>query len=83
LTTEGNMPYNAGKSGVRAMQNQDLIELEEVAEILHVTVDTVRSYVREKQLPAYKVGRSYLVDRADVYKFLRDRRTDRRDDDTD
>ena len=65
------------------MQNQDLIELEEVAEILHVTVDTVRSYIREKQLPAYKVGRSYLVDRADVYKFLRDRRTDRRDDDTD
>jgi len=65
------------------MQNQDLIELEKVAEILHVTVDTVRSYIREKQLPAYKVGRSYLVDRADVYKFLRDRRTDRRDDDTD
>jgi excisionase family DNA binding protein len=68
---------------VRAMQSQDLIELDEVAEILHVTVDTVRSYIREKQLPAYKVGRSYLVDRADVYKFLRDRRTDRRDDDKD
>jgi excisionase family DNA binding protein len=65
------------------MQSQDLIELDEVAEILHVTVDTVRSYIREKQLPAYKVGRSYLVDRADVYKFLRDRRTDRRDDDKD
>ena len=59
------------------MQNQDLIELEEVAEILHVTVDTVRAYVRDKQLPAYKVGRSYLVDRAEVYKFLRDRRTNR------
>ena len=62
------------------MQNQDLIELEEVAEILHVTVDTVRAYIRDKQLPAYKVGRSYLVDRADVYKFLRDRRTDRQND---
>lgn len=74
------MPYNAGKSGVRAVQNQDLIELEEVAQILHVTVDTVRAYIRDKQLPAYKVGRAYLVDRADVYKFLRDRRTDRQDD---
>jgi excisionase family DNA binding protein len=62
------------------MQNQDLIELEEVAEILHVTVDTVRAYIRDNKLPAYKVGRSYLVDRADVYKFLRDRRTDRKDD---
>jgi excisionase family DNA binding protein len=57
------------------MQGQDLIPLEEVAEILHVSVDTVRAYVREKSLPAYKVGRSYLVDRADVYKFLRERRT--------
>jgi excisionase family DNA binding protein len=65
---------------VRAMQNQDLIELDEVAEILHVTVGTVREYIKDKQLPAYKVGRSYLVDRADVYKFLRDRRTDRQDD---
>ena len=62
------------------MQNQDLIELEEVAEILHVTVDTVRAYIRDNKLPACKVGRSYLVDRADVYKFLRDRRTDRKDD---
>ena len=79
MTTIVNMPYNAGKSGVRAMQ-QDLIELDEVAEILHVTVDTVRRYVQDKQLPAYKVGRAYLVDRADVYKFLRDRRTDRQDD---
>ena len=62
------------------MQNQDLIDLEEVAKILHVTVDTVRRYIQDKLLPAYKVGRSYLVDRADVYKFLRDRRTDRKDD---
>ncbi len=74
------MPYNAGKSGVRAVQNQDLIDLEEVAEILHVTVDTVRRYIQDKQLPAYRIGRQYLVDRADVYKFLRDRRTDRQDD---
>ena len=80
MTTVWNIPYNAGKSGVRAMQQQDLIELDEVAEILHVTVGTVREYIKDKQLPAYKVGRSYLVDRADVYKFLRDRRTDRQDD---
>ena len=62
------------------MQQQDLIDLEEVAEILHVTVDTVRRYIQDKQLPAYRIGRQYLVDRADVYKFLRDRRTDRQDD---
>ena len=72
------MPYNPYKYlGGATMQNQDLIELEEVADMLHVTVDTVRAYIRDKQLPAYKIGRSYLVDRADVYKFLQDRRTDR------
>ena len=59
------------------MQQQDLIELDEVAEILHVTVDTVRRYIQDKQLPAYKIGRQYLVDRAEVYKFMRDRRTDK------
>jgi excisionase family DNA binding protein len=57
------------------VEHQDLLTLEEVAEILHVTVDTVRAYIRDKLLPAYKIGRSYLVDRADVYKFLQDRRT--------
>ena len=61
------------------MQSQDLIEVEAVAEILHVTVDTVRAYIRNNQLPAYKVGRGYLVDRAEVYKFLQARRTDRDD----
>lgn len=59
------------------MQNQDLIELEEVAEILHVSVETVRTYIREKKLAAFRIGRSYLVDRAEVYKFIQDRRTDK------
>lgn len=55
-------------------QQEDLIELEEVAKILHVTVETVRIYIREGELPAYKIGRRLLVDRPDVYKFLRERR---------
>ena len=59
------------------MQQRDLIEVEEVAKILHVTVETVRTYIREGELPAFKVGRGYLVDRAEVYKFLEARRTDR------
>lgn len=61
------------------MQGQDLIEVEEVAKILHVTVDTVRAYIRNNQLPAYKVGRGYLIERAEVYKFLQARRTDKGD----
>ncbi len=61
------------------MQQQDLIEVEEVAKILHVTVETVRTYIGEGKLPAFKVGRGYLVDRAEGYKFLQARRTDRDD----
>ena len=76
----GRVHQNAGKSGVRAVQNKDLIDLEEVAEILHVTVDTVRRYIQDKQLPTYRIGRQYLVERAKVYEFLDARRTDRQDD---
>ena len=55
--------------------SQELITTKDVAAILHVTEDTVRIYISEGKLPAYKVGRSYLVDRKDVDEFLRKRRT--------
>ncbi|MFL5626416.1 MAG: helix-turn-helix domain-containing protein [Ktedonobacteraceae bacterium] len=53
----------------------ELLTVEQVADILHVTVDTVRIYIRNKELPAFKVGRSYLVRRGDVDRFLEKRRT--------
>ena len=53
----------------------ELLTVEQVADILHVTVDTVRIYIRNKELPAFKVGRSYLVRRGDVDRFLEKRRS--------
>ncbi len=55
--------------------NEELLTVEQVANILHVTVDTVRIYIRTKQLPAFKVGRTYLVKKQDLDDFLQKRRT--------
>ncbi len=40
-----------------------------------VPLDTIRSWIRTKKLPAYKPGRSYLVKREDLDKFIRESRT--------
>ncbi len=61
------------------MKNEEFISLEEVAEQLHVTVDTVRAWVREKQLPAYRIGRAYLVKPEDLRRFIEERRTQKKD----
>ena len=57
--------------------NDDFLTLEAIAKQMHVTTETVRVWIREKQLVAYKVGRSYLVKKEDFDKFLEKRRTDR------
>jgi len=37
--------------------------------------ETIRSYIRRKQLPAIKMGRDYLIDPDDWEEFKRKRRT--------
>jgi excisionase family DNA binding protein len=51
------------------------LTLEQIAEELKLHIETVRSLVRTKQLPAYRVGRAYRVKRTDFENFLADRRT--------
>jgi excisionase family DNA binding protein len=48
------------------------LELEEIAIILGVTVDTVRDYRRLKNnpLPMYRVGRKYLVKKEDFDDWM-------------
>ena len=62
------------------MRPQDRIEwltVEQIYEYLgrQVPLDTIRSWIRSKRLPAYKPGRSYLVKREDLEKFIRESRT--------
>ena len=57
--------------------SDEFLELEEIAKQMHVTTETVRVWIREKQLIAYKIGRSYLVKKEDFQKFLELRRTEK------
>lgn len=59
------------------MSADELLGVEKVAEELGVHVDTVRKWIREKQLRAVKLGRrgGYRIRRSDLHEFLRKRDT--------
>ncbi len=57
--------------------SDEFLTLDDIARTMHVTTETVRVWIREKQLIAYKVGRSYLVKKQDFEQFLEKRRTDK------
>lgn len=59
------------------MSADELLDVEKVAEELGVHVDTVRKWIREKQLRAVKLGRrgGYRIRRSDLHEFLRKRET--------
>ncbi len=56
---------------------RDWLTVEDIYEELggRVPMDTIRSWIRTKRLPAYKPGRAYLVKREDLEKFIRESRT--------
>ena len=51
------------------------LTLTQIAETLQLDIETIRNWVRKKQLPAYRVGRAYRVKQSDLDKFLAQRRT--------
>jgi len=51
------------------------LTLQQIADELQLHIETVREWVRTKRLTAYRVGRDYRVKRADLDKFLEERRT--------
>ena len=51
------------------------LSVEDIAKELNVPLDTVRGWIRNKRLPAYRPGREYRVKREDLVKFLENRRT--------
>ena len=48
------------------------LTVEEVAELLQVTVETVRDYINRKKnrLPAFKVGREWRVRKIDLDRWV-------------
>ncbi|MFL5662926.1 MAG: helix-turn-helix domain-containing protein [Ktedonobacteraceae bacterium] len=49
------------------------LTVESIARELAINIDTVRSWIRQKKLKAYKVGRDYRIKREDYNKFLEER----------
>lgn len=65
------------------MSRDELLDVEQVAEELGVHVETVRKWIREKQLNAISLGRrgGYRIRRSALEEFLRKRETMQSEDD--
>ena len=57
----------------RKLENQRYLTTQEVADILQVRVETVRSYIKRGRLPAVKLGRDYRIAAEDVERLLQPR----------
>ncbi len=54
-----------------AIVHRGLLETHHVAEILGCSIRTVQRLIREKKLPAYRVGkRKYRIKREDAFRYL-------------
>lgn len=52
----------------------DYFTPEEVAEKMSLKPDTVTKLIRQKKLPAYRVGRSWRINKAEFARFMRTQR---------
>lgn len=43
------------------LKGERFYTLQEIADLLHMHINSIRNYVKQGKLPASKVGRSYLV----------------------
>jgi excisionase family DNA binding protein len=55
---------------VNAGRQQPFLTPQEVSELLRVSVYTVRRWIKEGHLPAYKVGRGWRIGEADIDRWL-------------
>lgn len=56
------------------MQLEKWVNLEDVAEHLSLSQDTVRAWIREGKLPAYKAGKRYKFKISEVDEWVRNGR---------
>lgn len=65
-----NLKEAQGRLGVH-----EWLTVEEIADELKLHTDTVREWIRTKQLPAYKFGTHYRVKKEDYERFVSERST--------
>lgn len=54
---------------------QEWLTVERIAKEVDVSEETVRNWIRKKQLKAYRLGRDYKIKREDFNKFLENQAT--------
>lgn len=57
------------------LDEQTFLTPQEVSALLRVSTQTVRRWIKEGELPAYKVGRAWRIKEVDLNKWLNGRRT--------
>jgi len=78
LTTISSLPYNAGKRGFVGMQ-KEWYSVKELAEEWGLEEETIRQYIRTKQLEAVRFGNTYRIPKDAIQKFIDKRRTTKDD----
>ena len=56
-------------------KQQTFLTPQEVSVLLRVSTQTVRRWIKEGRLPAYKVGRAWRIRDADLNRWLNEQRT--------
>ncbi len=62
------------------MKQREWLSVEEIAQELRVSEETVRNWIRRGQLKAYKFGRDFRVKREDYDDFIEKQAVEPRDD---
>ena len=52
------------------LSSQPFLTPQEVSELLQVSVYTVRRWIKQGELPAYKVGRLWRIEKGDLNTWL-------------
>jgi excisionase family DNA binding protein len=55
---------------VQSAEQQPFLTPQEVSDLLRVSVYTVRRWIKEGELPAYKVGRGWRIRESDMGEWL-------------
>ena len=61
-------------AGLGNESDELFLTVEEVADQLRVSTQTVRRWVKEGELPGYRVGRCFRVKRADLERWIEQQR---------
>ncbi|HSJ58377.1 MAG TPA: helix-turn-helix domain-containing protein [Anaerolineae bacterium] len=60
---------------VKTSEAQSFLTPQEVSELLRVSVYTVRRWIKEGTLPAYKVGRGWRIHESEMHAWLEHRQS--------